>query len=155
MKLALMSLGILAVVAGTASASLFSPSARNASAAAIPLPTPVAPAVAPTAPAPDLDRTPTPLFQVKGEPVPAIHLAKHMPYVPPPADQPPDTQQQATAPEAPKLGEDAARAAITTDGYRGIRSITRTADGTWAARVMRGSTEIGVTVSADGRVSAD
>ncbi|HTR82863.1 MAG TPA: hypothetical protein VMI56_00195 [Reyranella sp.] len=155
MKLALTTLGVLALIAGTASAALFGSSDQNGTAATL-APKPLAPVVASTVPLPEpARRAPAPLFKVKGEPVPQLGLAKHMPYVAPAADDKSDSPPQALATEPLKMGEDAARAAITTDGYKSIRSITRAADGSWTARVLRGNTEIGVTVSADGRVSAD
>jgi hypothetical protein len=49
----------------------------------------------------------------------------------------------------------AAKAAIEQDGYRNVRALVKTADGTWRGRAMRGSTEISVTVDANGSVSAD
>jgi hypothetical protein len=49
----------------------------------------------------------------------------------------------------------AAKAAIEQDGYRNVRALVKIADGTWRGRAMRGSTEISVTVDANGSVSAD
>jgi len=49
----------------------------------------------------------------------------------------------------------AAKVAIEQDGYRNVRALTMGADGTWRGRAMRGSTEIAVSVDANGSVSAD
>ena len=48
-----------------------------------------------------------------------------------------------------------AKAAIEQDGYRNVRALAMGADGTWRGRAMRGSTEIAVSVDANGSVSAD
>jgi hypothetical protein len=48
-----------------------------------------------------------------------------------------------------------AKAAIEQDGYRNVRALSMGADGTWHGRAMRGSTEITVSVDANGSVSAD
>ncbi len=48
-----------------------------------------------------------------------------------------------------------AKAAIEQDGYRNVRALVMGADGTWHGRAMRGSTEITVSVDANGSVSAD
>jgi hypothetical protein len=61
-------------------------------------------------------------------------------------DKPLDDQVQANV---------AAKAAIEQDGYRNVRALVKSGDGTWRGRAMRGSTEIAVTVDANGRVSAD
>jgi hypothetical protein len=53
------------------------------------------------------------------------------------------------------MGKDVARAAILADGYRSVRALAWNAGGRWTARAMRGDTEIGVSVDAEGRVSAD
>ncbi len=52
-------------------------------------------------------------------------------------------------------GASAAKAAIEADGYKGVRNLVQTADGKWTGRAMRGATEISVTVTSDGSVSAD
>ena len=51
--------------------------------------------------------------------------------------------------------ENAVRALIEADGYRGVSGLTRDAGGVWRGRALRGSTEIGVAVDANGRVSAE
>jgi hypothetical protein len=61
-------------------------------------------------------------------------------------DKPLDDQGQANF---------AAKAAIEQDGYRNVRALVKSADGTWRGRAMRGSTEITVSVDASGSVSAD
>lgn len=49
----------------------------------------------------------------------------------------------------------AARASIEMDGYRNVRGLVRTADGSWRGRAMRGNTEIAIAVDASGSVSAE
>jgi len=55
----------------------------------------------------------------------------------------------------PGTGAAAAKAAIEADGYKGVRGLVQTADGKWTGRALRGKTEISVTVSSDGSVSAN
>jgi hypothetical protein len=65
-------------------------------------------------------------------------------------DKPLDEQTQAQA-----QSNIVAKAAIEQDGYRNVRALAMGADGTWHGRAMRGSTEITVSVDANGSVSAD
>ena len=58
-------------------------------------------------------------------------------------------------PEGSGMSENAVRTLIEADGYRGVSRLTRGADGVWRGRALRGSTEIGVGVDANGRVSAE
>lgn len=142
MKLALLVLASVAVIGGTASAALFvvpsepSPPVAARAAAAVPLPK-----------APEPARKPAPVLEAKRAPVPILYVPKAA-YVPPTAQEP----------QAPQASEDmteaAARAAIAADGYKGVRNLTK-ANGKWTARAMRGGTEVGLTVAADGSVGAD
>jgi hypothetical protein len=61
-------------------------------------------------------------------------------------DKPTDDQPQSNV---------AAKAAIEQDGYRNVRGLVKSGEGTWRGRAMRGTTEISVTVDASGSVSAD
>jgi hypothetical protein len=69
-----------------------------------------------------------------------------------PLDDPAQTQMQSQVQPQVDIG---AKAAIEQDGYRNVRALTMGADGTWRGRAMRGSTEIAVSVDANGSVSAD
>jgi len=73
-----------------------------------------------------------------------------------PIDRPaPAPLQEARASQDDPAAAGAARASIETDGYRNVRGLVKSADGTWRARAMRGSTEIAVVVDPSGRVSAE
>ena len=131
------------------------------------------PVVALAAPASPAKPAPEPASKVKmmRPPVP-LQVGGHDRYfVSAPADViATDTQTAAatmgtTAATNDKLGDKpldgrgeaslAAKAAIEQDGYRNVRALVKIADGTWRGRAMRGSTEISVTVDANGSVSAD
>jgi hypothetical protein len=131
-------------------------------------------AVAQAAPAPaKLAPAPQPASKVKmmRPPVPLLVGGHDQYFVSAPADAvATDTQTAAatmgtTAATGDKLGDKpldgrgeanfAAKAAIEQDGYRNVRALVKIADGTWRGRAMRGSTEISVTVDANGSVSAD
>jgi hypothetical protein len=149
MKLAVLAIGLIVVIAGTASASLFvGPSQPNP-----PASTPaarVAPPQRNVLPRP----TPKPQFEIRQAPVPSLRVSAR-PHFTPKAATPERAVREPAVPEGPKLGEDSARAAILADGYRSVLGLVQNADGQWTARVMRGRTEIEVTVDAEGRVSAD
>ena len=49
----------------------------------------------------------------------------------------------------------AAKAAIEADGYKGVRALARGADGVWKASALRGQTEVLLSVSPTGGVSAN
>lgn len=52
-------------------------------------------------------------------------------------------------------GENAARAAIEADGYKGVKVLRKGANGVWYASALRGKTTVMLTVDASGSVSAD
>ena len=52
-------------------------------------------------------------------------------------------------------GENAARAAIEADGYKGVKVLRKGANGVWHASALRGKTTVMLTVDASGSVSAD
>jgi hypothetical protein len=60
-----------------------------------------------------------------------------------------------TRPEGPGMSETGVRALIEADGYRGVSGLARGPGGVWRGRALRGSTEIGVAVDTNGRVSAE
>jgi hypothetical protein len=52
-------------------------------------------------------------------------------------------------------GENAARAAIEADGYKGVKVLRKGVNGVWHASAMRGKTTVMLTVDASGSVTAD
>jgi hypothetical protein len=69
-----------------------------------------------------------------------------------PAD-PNDTTQALALPAS---GDDSqARRAIEFDGYKNVRGLVKSPDGSWRGRALRGRTEIAVRVDASGNVSAE
>jgi hypothetical protein len=68
-------------------------------------------------------------------------------------DKPADTTSDPATGEAG--GENAARAAIEADGYKGVKVLRKGANGVWHASALRGKTTVMVTVDATGSVSAD
>jgi hypothetical protein len=93
-------------------------------------------------------------FQPK--PRPAVNL-------PPVADKDKGTEAKATGQAGDKpgemsadpAGENAARAAIEADGYKGVKVLRKGANGVWHASALRGKTTVMLTVDASGGVSAD
>lgn len=144
MKLALLVLASVAVIGGTASAALFVAPGEPAA----PSPASVRSAVVlPPAPALEPARKAAPALEAKRPPVPIL-------YVPKAAYVPPTAQESASPPATEGMTEAAARAAIAADGYKGVRSLTKS-NGKWMARAMRGDTEISLTVTPDGSVGAE
>jgi hypothetical protein len=149
MKLALLTSALVAVIAGTASASLFLDTAQPGRASAVSL---VVPSPQPS----DVPKPhPKPAFEVRQAPVPSLRVSQRTSARRAARTEETDRARAATAADASATGEDAARAAILADGYRSVRALARKADGRWTAQAMRGDTEIGVTVDAGGRVSID
>lgn len=112
------------------------------------LPQPKAAAALPSA-APTL---PARSIEARQAPVP-FQMAARPSFVPPPEPDP--AADKAAKAETGESNEGAAKAAIMADGYKAVRGLTKAADGTWRGRALRGTTEIQVTVDAQGRVSAD
>jgi hypothetical protein len=59
-----------------------------------------------------------------------------------------------TAPPG-NMSETAAKAAIEADGYKAVRALARGSDGVWKASALRGQTEVLLSVSPTGGVSAN
>ena len=154
MKLVLLTSGLVAIVAGTASASLFIDATQRHPAPAI-----SAAALAPAAAVPH--PAPPARFEIRQAPVPSLRVNSRPGLAHRAARDGAGIEQAGAPPSAPAtaaartMGEDAARAAILADGYRSVRSIFKDDDGHWTARVMRGETEIAVTVDTEGRVSSN
>jgi hypothetical protein len=92
--------------------------------------------------------------EARQAPVPVL-LATRPPYVPA-VEREAAADRNAAKEESKESTEGAAaKAAIEADGYKGVRGLARAGNGTWRARALRGTTEIQVSVDAQGRVSAD
>jgi hypothetical protein len=120
-----------------------------------------------------------PVASPKGAPAPTIQKASvearqaPVPYqmkprppvnLPPVADKDKAAETKAAAKPGDKpeeaasadvAGENAARAAIEADGYKGVKVLRKGANGVWHASAMRGKTTVMLTVDAKGSVSAD
>lgn len=64
-------------------------------------------------------------------------------------------QENDVVPAGDFVDEGVARAAIEADGYKGVRALSRGADGVWKAHALRGQTDVTVRVDAGGNVSAN
>jgi len=118
----------------------------------------------------------------KGAPAPAVQKASvetrqaPVPFQPkprPPVNLPPATDKDKDKDKATEAkasgqtadkpgetssdpaGENAARAAIEADGYKGVKVLRKGANGVWHASALRGKTTVTLTVDASGSVSAD
>ena len=91
--------------------------------------------------------------EVRQAPVPLL-------MKPRPAVELPAVDAAAPAPEVPAKTSDAAgdgtaKAAIEADGYKSVKVLRQGPNGIWYAKAMRGKTEVGLTVDAEGRVSLE
>lgn len=82
----------------------------------------------------------------------------------PPVNLPPEKATEAKAdkpaeassdPAGDTAGQNAARAAIEADGYKGVKVLRKGANGVWHASALRGKTTVMLTVDASGSVSAE
>jgi hypothetical protein len=149
-------LALVTVTAGVASA--FAPGSQESvpRSGARDLPMPVAPkqAAAPIAPAsgsaPVVNKA---SVEARHAPVPLLMKPR------PPIEQH-DFDADAVGPEVPAKfsdgsGESAAKAAIEADGYKGVKVVRQGANGIWYARALRGTTEVPLTVDAQGNVALE
>lgn len=146
MKIRFLALGLLAMTASVASAHVFVPPRATEQSRPIrmALPTRVSPLPAPSAPSLDATRPPVPVvFSPRGSFVPANEAASTL--SPPPADPAPPGN----------MSETAAKAAIEADGYKSVRALVRGSNGVWKASALRGQTEVLLSVSPTGGVSAN
>jgi len=175
MRRGLIALALVTATAGVAAANILpAPAPRAASSTAgVAMPArPAAPAVAQAdkaalpssalpvparragdSPAPAAPSPAARTLEGRQAPVPFLLAAKPA-YVPAVAPEP-AADRNAAKEEMKDSNEGAAKAAIEADGYKGVRGLTRAGNGTWRGRALRGTTEIQVTVDAQGRVSAD
>ena len=163
MKRAVVIFALVSTVAGVASAQMLRspPSAPRApveTAGGIPMKA-TAEVLAPARP--EAVRHETAQVQVmpglvtRQAPVPMVLSRRPSAFVPasgqePASDTAPDTTIAATAVHS--LAENYARAAIEADGYKNVRVVSKTTDGTWRARALRGTTEVSLIVDARGNV---
>lgn len=129
-----------------------------------PAPAPAAPIVAPLtrkgAPAPTVQKA---SVEMRQAPVPFQPKPRPPVNLPPVADKDKATEAKATGQAGDKpgetsadpAGENAARAAIEADGYKGVKVLRKGANGVWHASALRGKTTVMLTVDAGGSVSAD
>jgi hypothetical protein len=131
-------------------------------------PAPAAPIAAPLtrkgAPAPTVQKA---SVETRQAPVPFQPKPRPPVNLPPVADKDKDkdkaTEAKATGQAGDKAGEtsadpageNAARAAIEADGYKGVKVLRKGANGVWHASALRGKTTVMLTVDASGGVSAD
>ena len=129
-----------------------------------PAPAPAAPIAAPAArkgtPAPTVQKA---SVETRQAPVPFQLKPRPPVNLPPVADKDKATEAKASSPSADKpgetssdpAGENAARAAIEADGYKGVKVLRKGANGVWHASALRGKTTVMLTVDGNGSVSAD
>jgi hypothetical protein len=147
-------------VTGAASANLFAtsapvpaqPSPRGKPAAATEAPvSPAAPA--PAAPGPPAQRASVDVRQapVPMQPRPRAPVISAWDY----PNELYAKAQALVARSAPsdRSGENAARAAIEADGYKGVQELRRGDNGVWHAKAFRGRTEVRLIVDARGAVT--
>jgi hypothetical protein len=160
MKRGVLVLALTIGTAGVISAFAFAPAPQASAPRAVQRVTPPAPPVAPSlpatvtiaaAPAPAVKKAsvearqaPVPLLMKARPPVAETAVAITDPAVP-------ETPAKATD----ESGEAAAKAAIEADGYKGVRVQRKGVNGTWHARALRGTTEVLLTVDAQGYVAVD
>ena len=184
MKRGILVATLMMTVAGVASANLLTtapqgvaspwPQPQPATEAARPMttaspeksaPAPAAPIAAPLtrkgAPAPTVQKA---SVETRQAPVPFQPKPRPPVNLPPVADKDKATEAKATdkpaeTPSDPTTGdtggENAARAAIEADGYKGVKVLRKGANGVWHASALRGKTTVMLTVDGSGSVSAD
>jgi hypothetical protein len=123
-------------------------------------PAPAAPVTRKGAPAPTVQKA---SVEMRQAPVPFQPKPRPPVNLPPVADKDKATEAKATGQAGDKpgetsadpAGENAARAAIEADGYKGVKVLRKGANGVWHASALRGKTTVMLTVDASGGVSAD
>jgi hypothetical protein len=94
----------------------------------------------------------TPTLAARQAPVPMV-LSRRTPVAVPVAAPATAPEPALSEPEKTTgLTEADARAAIVADGYKKVLAVSKTADGTWRARALRGATEVSLRVDARGNV---
>lgn len=122
---------------------------------AAPAPAAAAIAVKATVPAPTVQKA---SVEARQAPVPFQMKSRPAVNLPPVVDKAAETKASdkpgETSPE-PASGENAARAAIEADGYKGVKVLRKGVNGVWHASALRGNATVMLTVDASGSVSAD
>lgn len=116
-------------------------------------------AVASRPPVPLVTRTPTSYFVQK---VPESAKTAEGTQIATPGTPSTSTSETKAVPQANAMspsesnprGDAQAKAAVELDGYKNVRGLVKGPDGVWRGRAMRGSTEIAISVDANGSVSA-
>ena len=101
-----------------------------------------------TAPA---SRPPVPLW-LRSRPKPVVTTAANIEIASRDAST---TATDAVPTDAKPRNDSFAKTAIEQDGYKGVRDLTKGADGLWRGRALRGTTEVAISVDANGNVSAE
>jgi hypothetical protein len=91
-----------------------------------------------------------PFLEVQRAPVPLLMRTR-----PPVVVLDSDTAPVSAPRPAGNSTRSAAKASIEADGYKGVRMLSKGLSGGWHATALRGTTEISITVDAQGNVSAD
>lgn len=163
----LAAMGAALVVAGVASAHVFSSTSEPSThvtavqphSSQPPPPPVIAKTSAPvavtkiaTTTQPELQRPPVPLRHAPRPPVPIKED-----IVGKPGDDKIDKHVDTATVPTPEDDEGArlAKSAIERDGYKSVKVVSKSADGSWRGRARRGQTEVGVTVDAAGNVHVD
>ena len=123
-------------------------------------PAPAAPVTRKGEPAPTVQKA---SVETRQAPVPFQPKPRPPVNLPPVADKDKATEAKASGQAGDKpgetsadpAGENAARAAIEADGYKGVKVLRKGANGVWHASALRGKTTVMLTVDAGGSVSAD
>jgi hypothetical protein len=114
----------------------------------------------PTAPAATVQKA---SVEARQAPVPFQMKPRSPVNLPPVADKGGAEAKATDKPEEPPSdavagntgGENAARAAIEADGYKGVKVLRKGVNGVWHASAMRGNATVTLTVDASGSVAAD
>jgi hypothetical protein len=164
MKFRFMAFALLAATASVASAHVLMPvPAQNGAASrsngpSLHFPAAAPPTAVPSIAVPSKASTPTARSALDlgttRSPVPLL-LGQRRPFVPAAGPSWDSSSQDSEAATAGKMTETAAKAAIEADGYKAVRALSRGTDGVWKARALRGETEVQLSVSSAGDVSAN
>ena len=149
MKRAVVIFALVSTVAGVASAQMLRSPSEASAPAGIPVSAPMTAKAAAAAPLQQEQVRIAPTLVARQAPVPML-VRSRAPFVPPAGLQEPAPETAARGPT-----EAGARAAIEADGYKTVRAMSKTPDGTWRARALRGTTEVALRVDIQGQVIAD
>ena len=147
MKRGILIITIVSAMTGVASAQMLRP--------------PTVPSLPPTAkteavpPARQEGAQPSPTVVARQAPVP-MQLKPRAPIAVKEAPPQEANRTETALPETLRGTSDAnAKAAIEADGYKRVRVLSKSEDGTWRARAFRGATEVALRVDEQGNVTAE